>query len=670
MRSLLALALATGLASPFAHADFAGLLAPKDWQFEESATPVPTCRAYTIVSNSENPLELSLSYPKDGKSLPTILVKTNRAAALASVKISSRESEPLFLLSAASESEPATYYYAPVNFPRLEKLIRDAVTLDLFFDPKGSPEAVRVSLRGSGEALRSVAKCLGKTQLPKEFFAALNKEKEALTPDLGDRSVARLKEATETAYQAYLSGLDAKAALDELRKPAASLLRKEKAALEVFNAADAKRARADTKLAEGRNEVSTLQTKIATAKASLASLLEQKPGAEQDLAQKKAIYEPLKAQLKAYEQVVEQARKSVASLESEIKKDEALISKNERTIRALQSEQAQLQRVIPGLESEASRLRIEYSQAESNYNSYNPSWERQRYLDNESRYRWAKSDLSSKESELSRARSDYYSASSRADMARSALYSCQAQPNNPNCSSQESDLRRYESERDDAQRKQRSLESDISSLESDIRRYESDADSRVSSEQSRLRSIRDSYASALYSKESELSRARGRVSEIRNTVPGLRRQIDKAEGEIPVLRQKLAAANVTLQQAIDTRDAFSSQIGFEKALQEYEAAQATLKAINEGIAQNKKDIPVLEKSHLRAQRNLPSLEKELVRAEAGAADTRTKLAAIQEQLKPLREQEAVVLAELAQHEARFKEGQAVYQDLYAELLGR
>lgn len=666
MRFIVSLALAISFSSS-AYANFAGLLAPKAWHFaEEARDGVAVCRAFTV--SPDGAAELSMEYPKDGRALPAIYLRANTDAALISVKISRKESEPLFLLRPRGETSPAVFWYAPLNFVRLEKLIRDQNTLELFFDPNGAPERRELSLAGSGEALRAVAKCLGLVKVPEDFLRALNAEKQNFVPDLGDLSVARMKQATEEAYQAYLARADAKAAIALLRKPVDSLLRKEKSAQDAANAAEASRARAETRLSDARAEVSGLEEKLRISRTDLAALKEAKPLAEQDLAAKKAAYLPLREQLKPYEAAIANAKKMQDALEADIKKNEALIAKNERTIRTLEAERARLQRTIPGLESEASSLRVQYSQASSDYNSYNPSWERQRYLDNESRYRWAKNDISSKESELSRARSDYYTASSRADSVRSQLYTCRAQPE-PNCSSLESDLSSAERERDDNQRKMNSLSSDISSLESDIRRYENDADSKVSSEQSRLRSIRDSYASALSSKESELAYARGRVEEIRGALPGLRSQVERARDALPGLRNKLAEAGEALERAKAARDEFSRSIGFGAAERAYEKAETKLKEINGGIAENTKAIPAFEKQLVKSKRAVDPLAKALAKADTAASEARAKLTLAQEPLKAFRVEEAKLVVKLNEAEAALGGAQAVYQDLYRELLG-
>jgi chromosome segregation ATPase len=663
LHALIALSL---LILPHAQANFSELSGPKAWSFaqvgEEEAT---VCRAFTSVP--ELGFELLMDYPKDGRALPTITFTSREAAELISVKISRKESEPLFRLSAGTNEAPAVFWYAPLNFTRLEKLIRDQNSLEIFLDPNTDPRKIELSLAGSGDALRSVAKCLDKTKTPEAFFKALNGERQSLTPDLGDRSVAWLKQNTQEAFRAYLDGSNIKAALALLRKPVENLLRKEKSALDASAAADVAQERAGTRLSDARADVSSLELKIVSAQEKLAAFKTAKPIAEQDLATKKAAYLPLREQMKPFEAAIVSAKKAEDSFEAEIKKNEGVIAKNERSIRALESERSNLQRAIPGLESDAASLRVQYSQASSNYNAYNPSWERQRYLDNESRYRWAKNDISSKESELSRARSDYYSASSRADSLRSQVYTCRAQPE-PNCSSLESDLSSAERERDEQQRKMNSLSSDISSLESDIRRYESDADSKVSSEQGRLRSERDSYASALSYKESELAQTRGRVEEIRGAIPGLRAQIERARGALPALKGKLADAKEAVAQAIAARDANAASIGFAAAKDAFEAAEQTLKETNYGIAENTKAIPTLEKQLVKAKRIVDPLVKALTKAGVAADAARAKLEIAREPLKGFREEERRLLASLKGAEQAFQSAQANYQALYAELV--
>lgn len=105
---------------------------------------VPVCRAFTSASDSTEPVELSLSFSKDGKVLPMIRLQTKLAAPSIDVKISSTVTETLFLLKSGAGGDGSNiYWYAPVNFARFEELIRDAMSLSVIVDPKGQPLPIK-----------------------------------------------------------------------------------------------------------------------------------------------------------------------------------------------------------------------------------------------------------------------------------------------------------------------------------------------------------------------------------------------------------------------------------------------------------------------------------------------------------------------------------------------
>jgi chromosome segregation ATPase len=653
-----------------AHASFATLLADKHWQQSEAIDPVlqnTVCQASTSNSDHEGGLELLLSYPKDGALLPILALKTKTSAPLIAIKLSSRESEPMFLLQAAATPEEVnTYWYAPLNFPQLEKLIRAKNQLEIFLDPKGSSIPVKISLSGSANAIDAAKKCVSSKESPADFFTLLNQEKDSLVPELGDRSVVFLQASTQEAYRAYRAGRGTEEQLAILRKPFSSLLKKEAAALSGQASAQRRVNRAEEELNAAVNLAATLEAELIATRADLAQLKEQKPLAEADLSQKKAIYLPLKAQMEAQEKRVDAAAKLVKRIEAEISRNESLIARNQREIRALESERSELQSAIPGLEREVRSLESEFSNADSNYSRYNPSYELDRILDSDWAYRSAKRDLESKERELRQAESDYRSAEYRANDALRRLNDCRSRPDQ-NCSSQESEFNSALRERDSLRSKENQLRSEISSREWRIRSIGSEADSKVRSEQDRLRRIRDDFSSALRAKRDTLSSYRYRIEEIRDLIPTLRRQIEKAKDALPTLAQELLAAENALAQTIAERDAFARQIGFDVAEQNYRATTTRLEEISRGIAARTKALPSLEKKFASAKKAVPPAEKSLAQTRVRLSSANQALATIQVELKPLREQESVLVAKLAEEKSRFKLNQAIYQDLYREL---
>lgn len=671
--ALAAFSVLLGLSLP-AQADYINLksTAPAAWQTVEETDAVlqtPVCRAWTAVSNSADAVELSLSYPKDGAILPMIGLKTRLAPALIAIQISKKETEYFLpLLAAASAEQPNVYWYAPVNFSRLESLIKDQSVLNLILDPRGAAVPVQVSLKGSGNAVEAAHKCLGKTKIPTDFFKALNAAKDDLNPDLGDRNAAVMFTNVQNALTAFRAGQAVTAELAKLRKANESTLSKERSAQAVVKKASDAFNAARTKLETATQRVADLTRQLADSQTQLAELQAEKPRAEADLAAKKAVYLPLKQQMAPYEQNVATAAAAVKKTAKAIQDNEELIAYNTRTIPRLEAERSQLLRQIPGLQSRVRSTRSDYDDADREYRSYDVRREAERFLNNDSSYSWAKRDLDNAKRDLSDAQSKVNQAQSKLGSAQGALQSCLSNPATAaNCSSQQSAVSQAQSEVYQAQSSVSSAQSQISSAEWRIRNAEDDAQRKANSEADRLRRIRDSAESDYNSASYALRSAESRAQEIRVAIPRMRAQITRAEAELPGQRDLLTQQKADLAARTAERDQFADSIGFPAAEKAFNDATDHLAAVNKGILDLTKAIPKITKDLAATQKTIPGLTKTHDQTKAALAAAEAKLAPITEQLKPFRELEKVQVDALAAEAMKFKTAKAVYQILYAEL---
>jgi predicted nucleic acid-binding Zn-ribbon protein len=658
MKFLLPLFAVSVLLSPVkpAHAAYALLASASQWQVADDIDPflqAPACRAFTRAGTSVEPVEFSLSYPKDGKLLPMIALRTRLAPPMVAIKTSSKEVEYLFLLQpAATNQDENLYWYAPLNFAHLESLVRERNTLDLLLDPKGAITPVQVSLKGSANALDATKKCLKAVRAPTDFFKLLNGKKETFQADLGDRSPSFLFQAVQNAFDAYNAGVLLNGDLSKLRKANAPLLSKEAAALAVLKKASTEFTSAKTKLDTANQLVFDLTQKLTDAKTTLEALQVEKPKAEADLAAKKAVYLPLKEKMAPYEKNVDAAERALSEVTDQIADDEQTISRNTRLIPQLESERSSLVNQLPGLQRRARDYSDEFDTADRNYRNYDVRRETENILSRDANYTWAQRDLESGRRELNEAQTHLA-------RAQDALRQCRSAPN-PNCGGHESEVNIAESEISRARSK-------ISGAEWQIQNAESRASSEANSESDRLRRIRDDASSNYDSARNELRNAQDRIDEIRSSIPRLRKQIADAEAELPGLRAQVAPLQSALNARISERDQFSRSIGFGQAELAYRNASAHLNEVNSGIAQKTKEIPRITKDLAAAQKTIDPLTKKFVKAQSQLAAAEAKLAPIEEQLKPFHDQEKVLLTALATESEKFKNNNATYQELYLEL---
>jgi chromosome segregation ATPase len=636
----------------------------KNLEETDSVIQAPVCRALTQTQLGPDLVELSMAYPKDGKLLPMISLRTKIAAPLVAVQIARNVTENFYLFKAASSNDAESiYWYAPVNVARFEQLVRGGSSLTFVLDPKGTPAPVTVSLVGSTNALDAVAKCLKTVKEPLDFYKLLNSQKDNLTPSLGDRSVAFLRQNVQAAFDAYLGGQGIAVEIAALRKASAPLLAKEASAQQVLKNSQAAFTSADTKLNMATALVAALTDKLAVSKATLLAFTTEKPLATADLAAKTATYLPLKAQMVPYEKAISDDTSKVKSITSLISQNEALIARNNRLIPQLEAESSSLRRQIPGLNSRVNSARSNYDDADYKYRHYDVNSEYNSRISSDAQYNWAKSDYENASRDMDRARGDVSREQSNVSQAESKLSSCKAGPNNPPCSSEQSEvssaqqrLSSAQSTLSQAQWKQSSAQSTMQSRQNSVR-------SDVQGESDRLHRISNDAESEYNSAASDLSNAQNRIAEIRSTIPQLHAQIDRATALLPQLHDQLTAAQATLASAVAARDAFSTQIGFGTAETAYLAATQHLKDTNAGIAQYTKEIPITTRDLAAAQKTIPGLTKTFTNTQAALAKATADLVPIEAQLAPYHEQLSVKQAALDAESVKFKTAQAVYQDL-------
>jgi chromosome segregation ATPase len=639
--------------------------ARRHWQFAEVSDETGIlCRASTVQTNSTVPLELSVTYPKNGTSLPRIEIRTKLQTNLIAVATPEGAREGMFPLKAAgSPEEEVIFWYAPQNFIKLETFIREKNTLSLVIDPKGLNQIVQVSLAGSANALDGVQNCRKGALSPQTFLALLAKREDLLNPDLGDKSVSLMKQSTELAFEAYQKGLSIQDALALIRKPFASDLRREEAAKVDLAAKQRTATDRDSKLAEAQRIAVNAEQKLNGARSELVSLQNEKELADQNLAAKRAIYLPLKAQIDGADRKVSDARRVVDNTQREISQSEAIVSRNQQQIRNLENERTNLRRSLPQEREDVVRLRRVYDEAESNFRRYDVRWETDRALNRDSSYQMAKWDYERAQQEAQQARWNLDRATSAWQMAVQSLDRCRMQPNGPNCASEEAEVARWERERSMANSQLTQAQQAQNWAESRMRDRQWAIQSEIQRNSDRLRAIRDNAESEYVRAANTVDRSENRLQEIEVALPRLRAELDRASERLPGLRAQLASQQAILNQAVSERQALAERIGFAEAENSFLEAGRKVDTLNKGIQSKNTEIAGLVRALDRAQKAIPPLERAAASARVELVKAQTTLASVQERLKPLREKEAPLLTELAGENGKYQLNKELFFDL-------
>jgi chromosome segregation ATPase len=644
-----------------AQADFSPEAAG-DWNFVTETHPTfqqPSCRSSTSKSNSADFLQLSVQFAKSGNFVPHLTIATRGDFPAVAVKLSDTEME--FFYPWRTEPTGTTYWYAPKQFSKVLEFLRQKSVVTLILDPKGSAVPVTVSLKGSAATIDQAKNCANATDFS-PFFVALHQEKQNLQPDLGDRSLNLLVQAVENAYLAFAQGGSTQKSLASLRKNAAPLLKKEEAAMTNTTKSAANLQTAESALQTAVQNAGALEQAILASETELQQLQQNLAAAEMDLAQKAQTYLQLKEQLAPYDQLVRDSEQEVASLQRSVQEKEQIIANNARVIARLQAELSQIQSDIPGLQNEVNRLEIALQTAESDLRRYDLFREKQNILDRDWQYRNLKMDFDNKQRELQRLEWDLRRAERDYDRASDNLRRCQ-QMNPGNCFSEQNELNRADRERDQARREMQRLERDLQWLRTQMDWRESAADREARAEYDRLRSRRDAVAQQTLQARNELSNKRNRSAEIQIQLPRLEQERGDAERILPELRAQLQSAESRKLTNLERRNAFANQIGYPQVEATYLEAKRIRDSYQAQVKEKNAKITKMKKDFAEAQKAVVARTQERDKALAAHRTNENNLAQIREQLRPIREQEAALLAQLQVEEEKFLWQQALYQDL-------
>lgn len=667
----------------------------KDWKAAEvtdALLQTQVCQASTTASQGPVAVEFSVNLPKTQQAPPYVLLKVfaDPAPAAALVKMDSKNSHPLLPLTTATEPQASTsYLYIPLDLPKLYAKIRDEVWLDLMLDPKGTPVPVRISLKGSAATLRELAKCLGTSSvvLPTEYLKLLNTAETTVSPDVTQSTTPVLFDATVKAFTAYLQGKNLQTQLAKLQKDMAALVKSENTALKAFNDVDGRMVKLVTRANDSRQKLATAQAALTTSQDQLKQLEADKIKADADLAAKEALYRPLLEQLKPFNERIKVATAKRDRHATEVRRLERIISQNPGAISSRRNEQSQLTSEISSLDSQIDRLAREEDRAEDNMRRYNIEHETRQILQSDWQFRRLQDEIRDHQRNLQNAQHNERQKRQELDRARRDLDQCRRQPavsiaplpsgttvaNPPppqpaDCSAQENQFRSAEREFTQASQQVRQIERNMQHSRWQLDRVEDSARSTAQREYDRLRREFDNAASATRSAENRRSNARSRHQQLSSEIQSLQSDLSTARSNLPGQQSALDQAKLDLTEATRARDELSTQIGFADAESAYQAAVAHLANLVKSISAKKSEITKISAQIKSETTLIADLDKQIEKLRPSHTAALTKLQGIQAQLKPSRDEESRLNAEIAARKATLDLQRANYQRVRTDLL--
>lgn len=636
----------------------------RDWTFIETADPIlqtQVCRAFTGVSNSAVPIEISLNFPKARDKAPAIFLKM-AGVDKAALSLSSREAEDLIAL------QPGVLYHVPTQFKKLVDVIERANFLPFTYSQNGSTVSVRISLAGSERTLRAVATCLGvRETVPVDFFSDLN----ARITDLGgagaNETAAQLLDYVQQAYVSHGERAKASAALETLRTQMRPLVRRETEALGALAAAQAPLDRALAARSATERAIAEGEARLAAIPGELQTLHTQKTEAERIEAKKLAVFEPLRTRAEELDRDVRRARGEVNSYSSAITERRNLISSNESEISSLESEANTLASRLRSIDNDLSPLQRRRAGLQSDLNAYNVDFEKRKILSNDFRYQQLRNSLG----DLNRNRQMWRGEVNRfEDESRRAdqdLSNCRSVAGR-DCTAEQNRADNARNQLANARSQLQNVEWQCQQTENQIRDIENEAERRAINGREEIASQLRGVESQIADLESERDRSERRKRDIESSlIPNLESENSRERAEIPGLERSLNRAQRDLADARAALDAYKRSVNYDQVEAEYEAARDAVQTLKEGITERETEQRRLNRKLPELRNTLTANQREVDRRTVARDREQVKVTDIQNQLKPQRDQESILAANLATWDGQFVELRKLYQGLVSRL---
>lgn len=631
---------------------------------------VASCRAYTTASKPAG-AELSLHFPKDPKALPYVTVKTRNAGVnsdLLALRISSRESQYFFRWKTGTDNAtPDTFWYVPVDQRDLISLIRERDTLELVLDPKGAKAPLKFSLSGSSAVLDQARKCLGKNfPTADDFLKILVKEKDNLSPELGDRSVDLLFRSTQEAYAAYRLGQDYRARLDLIKKQFAPQVKAEAAALAARNAAQVQVDQNIAAIEQTKAEIASAEAKLPSLQSNLDSLVNARPALQQTLDQKSAIYNPLREQVQPFLNRRDRAESRYNELAREVRRNENVVSEGENKVGALERERSELDSSIWRSQSKVNELERDLGTADSDLNRFSVPEEARRILQNDWQYSNLQEQRRQKNQQLHEARRNEEQAERRLQDLQRQLNECNSRQG-ANCADVQNQVNTATWDLSSKRSSTQSLDRECAQLEILIRGQEDSARNQAERKRDELKRKRDEISDQLRNAENELDRSRNRLGQVQFELQSTKADVDRARTALPGLRRDRDNASDEYDRANDEYQAKAKTIGYDVAEKEYLAAKSAVDDLDSRISSLRWEISFQQRIIAGGNDKVTALEQELENLRTGLATAEQRLAAAQAAAKPYHEEASSLEEGLTREGARFKNNRALFQQLYVIL---
>lgn len=593
----------------------APIFSSKDWILEDSGAHCVASTSVTFegqVYRFEASLEKSGRYPVEFFIRPT----TESSTTIAFTAPLDERRKVIYSLTRLTQNTgaPDIFWMVPRATDSFVTFIRQASMLPARKIEAGATKAFNFSLAGSTATMEQ----LQQRCHPKKNIDILSFEKvflPNLVTTIDPRKV--MPEHTSILRNSYMAGSQAfhtkagaEAELNQLRQNFAKQTKELEEVVKILAKLEGKDLPPlNTKRNELETKIAQIEDQIKQKQQSIEQQQKLREPAQADLSAAEAIINPYMPEYRRRTVLVENAQASLNRARARLSQIDSRITQIESELNSLNSELGRLRSQISSKRSELSSAESYYRDAQRNNDRFNETTEYQDRIRRDSRHSNAQREVEQTERNLQFKQSEQMRTRNEVDRKRNDLRRCQTQPG-ANCSTQQNELNRAESQL-------RAIESDISSLEwtlrsrkDDLRRIESRISDEVRNEKQNLQRKEDEARRRHDTIQADLNQLEGRALNITQfDIPSRQNELAGLRSERPAVSQEIRSAESDLSQRQSELETWKTSVDFTSKWTAYSKAKEKVDAIDAVITKLGR-----EKSQLDS--NLASTRSELTKVVA------------------------------------------------------
>lgn len=596
----------------------------KDWTtLAENVDPylgVPSCRAFTSRISPRSDIQLSLSFPKDGKKAPVAMLTLGASLAGDQVDLELYTNEMTIALPLSQGEGRESYWYVPTSIDALIRQIQGSNLINIYVVKEEGRQLYQVSMMGATKALEAIQECLGSAELyEKEFFLKLTDSSISEQVVVGSSSPVRLHDLFQMAYSFYIQEKQMSLELEQLINSNEQSLENQKLINQEYLQTTAALEKSQSSLKNLKLEEQRRTTLLAEEKTREQALSLKVKAAQKTFSLKEAVFLPLKENENQMRESLNSVSKSLAETRLGIESATQLAMRSQEKLDQYMVQVNQMEFFLTEQGGALNQLKEKKSEVQLRLDAINVEGQVVGLLGGDLTYQSHLKEIQRLKSELPQKESVLSASQQQQLSSQKEFESCRRKTSgslNPSdlCLKEMDALRTAQSAYSSAQREVRDLNGQISALELECSQIAQRYRSQVVTERNKVQKERDLLSEKVFHLENLIGNVSQEVSSLKEAkVPHHQEIVTTAKNKIKQLEDALTQEQVTFDHLQSEYESFLNTKNFSQLEVELNEAKEALRLAQEEKVQFELDVKTSKGRLLEIKSEMNQLNEEIAK---------------------------------------------------------